>query len=439
MWIEHALWWHVYPLGACGAPIRERPEGLDVVHRLTAPLDWLDHLVALGCNGLQLGPVFASETHGYDTTDHYRIDPRLGAETDLTRLIEACHARGLRVLLDGVFNHVGRSHPAYRAAVEYGPDHAGHPEARILAARWPDGWAPGREPEADVFEGHGALVELDHSRPETVEYVVDVMLHWLRRGIDGWRLDAAYAVPAEFWRQVLPRVRAEFPEAWFVGEVIHGDYAAYVAESTLDSVTQYELWKAIWSSIRDRNFHELEWSLRRHAEFLETFAPMTFVGNHDTTRIASQVPEQHVPLAVAVLCTVGGVPSFYYGDERGLPGVKEERIGGDDAVRPAFPRTPAEWRPEGLWLQDVHRGLIAVRRDHPWLHRARPETVEVTGERLVYDAVGPEGSAGGQRLRVELDLGGEGAGGEGAGAPVRVVVRDVSRDDAQELYSWASH
>ncbi len=422
-WIEHALWWHVYPLGACGAPIRRGPDDLDVVHRLTAPLDWLDHLVSLGCNGLQLGPVFASETHGYDTTDHLRIDPRLGSTDDFDRLVEACHARGLRVLLDGVFNHVGRAHPAYRAAVEHGPD---HPDAAILAIRWPDGWEPGREPEADVFEGHGALVELDHSRPETVEYVVDVMLHWLRRGIDGWRLDAAYAVPADFWRQVLPRVRAEFPDAWFVGEVIHGDYAGYVAESTLDSVTQYELWKAVWSAIRDRNFHELEWSLRRHTEFLDAFQPMTFIGNHDTTRIASQIPEHLVPVALAVLCTVGGVPSFYYGDERGLPGVKEEREGGDDAVRPAFPHTPAEWRPEGLWLEEVHRALIGVRRRFPWLHRAKVETVEVTNERFVYDAVGPEGS----RLRVELDLGEEGADG----TPARVVVRD----DAQELYSWAS-
>ena len=154
-WIEHALWWHVYPLGACGAPIRRGPDDLDVVHRLTAPLDWLDHLVSLGCNGLQLGPVFASETHGYDTTDHLRIDPRLGSTDDFDRLVEACHARGLRVLLDGVFNHVGRAHPAYRAAVEHGPD---HPDAAILAIRWPDGWEPGREPE-----DHGGVGRIDPS------------------------------------------------------------------------------------------------------------------------------------------------------------------------------------------------------------------------------------------------------------------------------------
>ena len=165
------------------------------------------------------------------------------------------------------------------------------------------------------------------------------MNHWLDRGADGWRLDAAYAVPTTFWAQVLPRVRAEHPDAWFVAEVIHGDYPAFVQESTVDSVTQYELWKAIWSSISDANLWELAWSLTRHDEFLESFAPQTFVGNHDTTRIASTIEDpRHRAHAVVVLCTVGGTPTVYAGDELGFTGVKEEREGGDDAVRPGARR-----------------------------------------------------------------------------------------------------
>ena len=165
-----------------------------------------------------------------------------------------------------------------------------------LATRKPlaggdDTWFRKRRKGFDTFEGHDGLITLNHDNPDVVDYVVDVMSHWLRRGADGWRLDAAYAVPDQFWAQVLPRVRESFPDAWFVGEVIHGDYAGIVRAATFDSVTQYELWKAIWSSLNDGNFHELDHALRRHDEFLDTFVPMTFVGNHDVTRIASQLDD----------------------------------------------------------------------------------------------------------------------------------------------------
>ena len=119
---------------------------------------------------------------------------------------------------------------------------------------------------ADYFEGHDNLITLNHSSSRVQEYVREVMVHWLRRGIDGWRLDAAYAVPPSFWAAVLPAVREEFPDAWFVGEMIHGDYVDYVKSSGLDSVTEYELWWAIWSSIDSIDFHQLEWTLGRHAE-----------------------------------------------------------------------------------------------------------------------------------------------------------------------------
>ncbi|WP_309133629.1 alpha-amylase family protein [Cellulomonas sp.] len=402
-WVEHAIWWHVYPLGAVGAPIRT-PDTDAEPHRLRRLLPWLDHVVALGANGLLLGPVFASATHGYDTTDHYRVDPRLGTEEDLDALLAAARERGVRVLMDGVFHHVGAEHPLVTQVLAEGRD---GPRASWLAVDWD---APGGPRTAD-FEGHRALVKLNHDEPAVADLVADVMTHWLDRGVDGWRLDAAYAVPPAFWARVLPRVREKHPGAWVVGEVIHGDYAATVRDSGMDSVTQYPLWKATWSSLRDRNFFELDWALQRHAELLDAFLPQTFVGNHDVTRIATQVGADAAVLALVVLMTVGGVPSVYYGDELGWTGLKEEREGGDDAVRPALPDAPPDPSAPGQDLLHAHRALIALRRQHPWLVRARTRADELTNERYRYTATSPDGA---HRLQVELDV---------TGRP-RAVVRD---------------
>ena len=391
-WVEHAVWWQVYPLGFTGAPIREPDEDRPPTPRLDRLLPWLDHAVALGANGLLLGPVFASSSHGYDTVDHRRIDPRLGDDDAFDRLVAGCRARGLRLVLDGVFNHVGAANPLVTRALAEGPDGE-------LAGWFRVDWdAPGG-PRPDLFEGHAGLVELNHDEPEVATFVGDVLAHWLARGVDGWRLDAAYRVPPEFWAHVLPAVRTRFPDAWFVGEVLHGDYPAYVHASTLDSVTQYQLWKAIWSSLADRNFFELDWALRRHGDFLDTFWPQTFVGNHDVTRIATQVGADAAVLALVVLMTVGGVPSLYYGDEWGLTGVKEERVGGDDAIRPAFPATPADLPAGGARIFRAHQDLVGLRRRHPWLVGARTTATTLTNTRYAYQV-----SDGASRLTVELDV-----------------------------------
>ena len=404
-WVEHAIWWQIYPLGFVGAHPAEHPPGADE-HRLSRIVDWLDHAVTLGASGLALGPVFASRTHGYDTTDHYRLDPRLGDEQDFEHLMREAHERGLRVLLDGVFNHVGTDFARYRAAL------GGDKKAM--------GWFRGAPGRFRTFEGHGELIALNHDNPEVVAYVADVMAHWLDRGADGWRLDAAYAVPEAFWAGALSRVRATHPDAWFLAEVIHGDYAAMVTGAGFDSVTQYELWKAIWSSLNDGNFHELDWALQRHNDFLSTFVPQTFIGNHDVSRIASQLDDvRHVAHALVLMMTTGGVPTVYAGDEFGLLGVKEERFGGDDAVRPEFFSPPMQVDEVGRQMFALHQYLIGLRRRHPWLHTARTRALLLTNETYVY-----ESRHGDAALIVALNL---------TDAPLRVSLPDLDCAAAEVL------
>ncbi|AQP43463.1 alpha-amylase family protein [Tessaracoccus flavus] len=385
--LEHAVWWHVYPLGALGAPIRgEHGAPEPRLRRLEA---WLDYAVELGCNGLLLNPVFASVAHGYETLDHYRIDPRLGDTEDFDALVAAAASRGLHVVLDGVFNHVAREHPLVAAR----PD----------MIRWqgdqPKGW-----------EGHSDLVELNHDHPEVRAMVADIMAHWLRRGVAGWRLDVAYAVPADFWRDVLGRVRAEFPSAIFLGEVIHGDYAVIARDSTFDSVTQYELWKAIWSSLVDRNGWELAHAIERHAAFSAEFIPNTFTGNHDVSRMASLVEPHQLPITPYLLTTLPGAPSVYYGDEQGFTGLKTDRLGGDDDVRPPLPASPADLSALGAGMLHHYQAAIALRRRNPWLATADVEVTRRANEAISYRVTGS-----GNTLDVHIDLVGGGVTIEGSG------------------------
>ena len=364
-WPATAIFWHAYPIRFVGG----EDEAVDrVEHRLWRVVNWLDYVVDVGLNGLLLAPMFASKTHGYDTLDHFRVDPRLGDDADVDDLLLQAHRRGIRVVFDGVFNHVSRDHEIVQRALSAGPE---TPEGAWI--KWSDGYPY-------CFEGSLDLVELNLANPEVQDYIARIMIFWLDRGIDGWRLDAAYAAGADAWAPIVARVRDSHPDAWLLGEVLHGDYTAFVATSGVDTVTQYELWKAIWSSLNDQNMFELEWSLKRHAEFCEHFLPQTFVGNHDVTRIATQITdERNVPLAVALLMFLPGTPSVYAGDEQGFTGEKLHAPRGDDAVRPPFPEDPSGLLPFGQHMLEVYREVIRLRRVHPWMAEAVATPTHVQG------------------------------------------------------------
>ena len=234
-------------------------------------------------------------------------------------------------------------------------------------------------------------------------YVIEVMSHWLGRGAGGWRLDAAYAVPPGFWAKALPAVRESFPGAWFLGEMIHGDYAAYANEAGLDSITQYEVWKAIWSSLNDRNFFELDHALGRHNSFLDGELAQTFVGNHDVTRLATEPHRRpafraragradvHRRRAQRLLRRRAGFPR-----PQGAPRGRRRRD------PPRLPAAPGELAPDGWRYYRLHQRLIGFRRRHPWLVRARTAAEHLTDSAM---ALRVSGAEPGQRVLLLLNVG----------------------------------
>ncbi|TVR93265.1 MAG: alpha-amylase, partial [Spirochaetaceae bacterium] len=360
-WFEKAFFYHIYPLGFCGAPARNSAEAagsrLGPLHKV------IPHLRELGCTAVYLGPVFASHEHGYDTSDYYHIDARLGSNEEFRELVGALHAVDIRVVLDGVFNHVGRQFWAFRDLQEHGENSA-----------YRD-WFKGvdfstQSPYGDAFsytawEGHFELVSLNHQNPELRQHLfgaVDWMIDEL--GIDGLRLDVAYLLPKDFLRELRSYTRAKRQDFYLLGEVIHGDYSEYLGPELLDSVTNYECYKGLWSSLNDGNYHEIghsigrqfgdagpeaasagsraaavhasagggngHWSGISHGHHL-----YNFVDNHDVDRAASVLADKNYlhPL-YGLLMTMPGAPSLYYGSEFGLPG--STTAGGDAALRPAW-------------------------------------------------------------------------------------------------------
>jgi len=382
--------YQLHSLGAAGAPATNPDpassvpcgRGLRVLH------GWLDEIASLGCGGVLLTPIFVSSTHGYDTVDALRIDQRLGDDDDFSALAEGCRERELRLILDGVFNHVGRGFGPFVDVLHRGQA-SPFAEWFDLDFERDDGDGFGYR----TFEGHRELVALNHRNGAVLDWAVEVANTWLDRGADGWRLDAAYAIPPVWIASLVARVRRRHPDAFLFGEVIHGDYAKFVETSTLDSVTQYELYKAIWSSLNDANFWELAWALGRHREFVARLAPVTFAGNHDVTRLATQLTDPgHVAIAVILLLTLPGIPCIYYGDERAWRGTKEQRPGGDDAIRPPLPPVDATLSRDEEQVRDLHRRLVAIRRARPWLTQGDVDVVDVSNRRLIYTVTAGEGA-----------------------------------------------
>ncbi len=382
-WAEDSIFYHIYPLGLCGAPFKNDfyspPE-----ERLERLAPWLPHIADLGANAIYLGPLFESSSHGYDTADYYRVDRRLGTNETLKRLITAMHEKGFRIILDAVFNHVGRDFWAFQDVLRSG--------ASSACKGWFHGLAFGKKsPYGDPFSyvgwnGHYSLVKLNLANPDVRDHLFCAMEAWIREfEIDGLRLDAADCIDIGFLRELASRGRRLKADFWLMGEIVHGDYRRWADPNILDSVTNYECYKGLYSSHVDRNYFEIAYTLNRQfgPDGLYRGIPLySFADNHDVNRVSSMLknPAHLEPLYI-ILFTMPGIPSIYYGSEWGLEGRKD---GTDRQLRPeldleAVSRTAP--RPEIAGL--VSR-LARIRRASPALRRGDYRQLSVGHEHLAF-------------------------------------------------------
>ncbi len=333
MWYNESVIYQIYPFGFCGAP--RQNDGV-LVPRIRKVADITDHLVRLGADAVYFCPVFESSAHGYDTADYTKIDVRLGTNKDFRYVCDALHKKGIRVILDGVFNHVGRDFFAFKDVQEKRWDSrykdwfyiSFDGNSAYNDGFWYEGW-----------EGHYELVKLNLDNPEVKQYLLSCVGGWMDEfGIDGLRLDVAYMVNRQFMRELSAFCTAKNPEFFLAGEMIHGNYRDIVCEGMLHSATNYECYKGIFSSLNTMNLFEIGFSLQNRFGnedwcMYRGLQLIGFVDNHDVSRLASALTNKnHLPVAYGLLFGMPGIPCIYYGSEWGMEGRKED---GDDALRPA--------------------------------------------------------------------------------------------------------
>lgn len=381
MWFDDATIYQIYPLGLCGAPLQNDGSDQTGEHRILRVLDWVEHIKKLGATCVLFNPLFDSDAHGYDTRDYNRVDPRLGTKEDFQAVCKALHEAGIRVMLDGVFNHVGRGFWAFRDVQEKKWDSAYKDWFHISFdgnscyndGFWYEGW-----------EGHFELVKLNLQNPAVVDYLMECVKYWIDEfDIDGLRLDVAYSLDHNFMRRLRSYTQELKPDFALIGEVLFGDYNIIVNDEMLHSCTNYECYKGLYSSFNSMNMFEIAHSLHRQFGsdqwcIYRGKHLMTFVDNHDVTRLASILTnKKHIPLAYGLLIGMPGIPCLYYGSEWAEPG--EKAPDNDYALRPCFEE------PKPNELTEFIKKLIRVRQESDALCNGAYKNVVIQNHQLVFE------------------------------------------------------
>ncbi|MHB8134837.1 MAG: alpha-amylase family glycosyl hydrolase [Anaerolineaceae bacterium] len=361
-WVKNSIFYHIYPLGLLGAPkinhFTEEPQ-----EQLSRLIPWLDNAQELGATAIYLGPIFESTSHGYDTCDYFTIDRRLGTKAGMKLFCYEAHQRGLRIILDGVFNHCGRSFWAFQDVQQNGQ------KSSYLDWFMEINFSR-KNNLGDPFtylnwNGDDNLVKFNLSNPEIRHHLLEAVQTWMNEWqIDGLRLDAADCVQLDFWSEIRQFTSKINPDFWLMGEIVHGDYRKWIQDDLLHSVTNYECYKGLYSSFNEENLFEIAYSLNRQfgkEGIYQNFWLYNFVDNHDVSRISSRLKQiQHIYPLYALLYTIPGIPSVYYGSEFGVTGNKMNWS--DENLRPALDLESVRSNPDEPDLFKLIKKLSDLRK-----------------------------------------------------------------------------
>lgn len=383
-WYEEAVFYHMYPIGMTGAPRQNTQE--EVTHRFQELMEWLPYVQSLGCTAIYIGPLFESTSHGYDTRDYKLVDRRLGDNEDFKAFVAKAHELGIKIVVDGVFNHTGREFFAFKDIQQNRENSPYCSWFKGINFGWNSPYNDGFGYEAwrNCFE----LVNLNYWEPKVREYILSVIGFWIDEfDIDGIRLDCADCLEFSFMEEMRRYTNEKKADFWLMGEVIHGDYARWVNDEMLHSTTNYELHKGLYSGHNDHNYFEIAHTIRRQFDdnggIYRGRTLYSFVDNHDVDRLMSKLNNKdHIREVYTLLYTLPGIPSIYYGSEWGIEGRKQGAS--DDAMRPQLDL-------EKMQKENPHPELTAhiaalgkMRKENPVLADGKYRELVLTNRQYAY-------------------------------------------------------
>ena len=378
-WYDSAVFYHIYPLGLCGCS--KENTGIAEAH-FDQLKQWAKHACDMGFTAIYIGPLFESVGHGYETTDYKKVDIRLGTNEDFRDFVDYCHGMGVKVVVDGVFNHVGRRFFAFE---DLQKNREGSPYRDWFCNvnfgannEYNDGFS------YENWGGYNLLVKLNQRNPEVMQYLFDVIRFWIDTfDIDGIRLDAADVLDFDFMKRMRYETSRMKEDFWLMGEVIHGDYSRWVNDETLHCVTNYELHKGLYSGHNDHNYFEIAHTIRRLNDICRGRRLYTFADNHDVERIYTKLNQkEHLKLVTLLVYTLYGIPSVYYGSEFGIEGNKEQ--GSDWNLRPYLDLSDFADAEKTNPVTALCARLGAMKKEYPELTYGEYKELHLTNRQFAY-------------------------------------------------------